>query len=180
MTNETLTLGKGAAKAAPKAAKQRISTFDAARVASVDINAKDEISVKPTWRKHSGRDYSNQAMIDIFESGSIINGDFTDAKLDGADFTFYQIGEVKYSAENYENLSPSEQDAAQRKGFVLQGCKFDRASVTDTNFAGCDLRWSSFKETDAATAAIFADIDEKGNVINESIANVFEVCGLTR
>jgi uncharacterized protein YjbI with pentapeptide repeats len=112
----------------------------------------------PNWKGvHRDANYSGKTMIELNESGIIINGDFTGANLDDTDFTFVKDG-----------IS---------KGFILQGCKFDGASLKGTNFAGCDLRWSTFTNNSAAEA-YFAAFDEKGNVIDGSEANLFEVKGL--
>lgn len=111
----------------------------------------------PKWRDYRGTDFSGKVIREFLNTETIVNGDFTGAKLDDADFTYEKDGKIY--------------------GMVLQGCKFNGASLKGTNFAGCDLRWSEF-DGGSADGALFAAFDEEGNVIPSSLANVHEVKGL--
>lgn len=111
----------------------------------------------PQWRDFRGADLSGKSINDFFRDTAIVNGDFTGANLDEADFTYEKDGKLY--------------------GMVLQGCKFNGASLKGTNFAGCDLRWSEF-DKGSADEAFFAAFDDEGNVIPSSLANIHEVKGI--
>lgn len=108
---------------------------------SKNQKARHELTYPPKYRNFRGKDFSENDMADIFESKVIQHGDFTNANLDDADFS----------------------------GFNLQGCIFRGASMKNTDFSNCDLRWSNFTGADpkgdkayfgtGATAAELTEVD---------------------
>ena len=147
-------------KTAKSTSPRALKSLEIAKQASLDTKRDANTENPPKWRNFSGKDFSKTSMIDIAESGVIVNGDFSGANLTEADFTYTQDGIVK--------------------GFILQGCNFKGATLGDTNFAGCDLRWSTFDTGTVDGTCFFVDFDDDGNEISGSAANLREVDGVTR
>jgi hypothetical protein len=84
---ETLTLGKGAAKAAPK--RKNADKLKAVLKAA-EVTVKD-VEFKPDVKPFKDVNYRGRNMAQMFTDKKLKHADFTDADLSGADFTGFNL-----------------------------------------------------------------------------------------
>lgn len=110
----------------------------------------------PQWRDMTNLDLKGKDMVEFLrDSGQYRNIDFSGSDLSGA---FFQYEMTTAGVPFRGNQKEREKEKLIPAAAMLHGCKFNNCILTDTDFSGCDLRWSDFQGSNYQEAIV---IDEE-------------------